>query len=181
MRKKIKIYTPDHEERLRRQREKRHQRKLEERKVKAIERNKEYLDSIGYGQEKIFLVLGNTYSIKENLKDAGARFSRQLNGWFFTKDNQDYDTVDLETKKLIEYNDIGEASLAFRKDTLEYIKSRINFNKPKSNYIGEVGDKVELELIFLASFIFEHEFGATFINKLQDLDGNIAVWKTGKI
>ena len=49
--------------------------------------------------------------------------------------------------------------------------------KPKTHF-GTIGDRVELELVLVATPGFNTQFGYTTINKMADKDGNLFVWKT---
>ncbi|MFV1457472.1 hypothetical protein, partial [Bacillus mycoides] len=47
-------------------------------------------------------------------------------------------------------------------------------------YIGEIGDKLELSLTVMVSIELEGMYGYTYINKMKDEQGNLVVWKTQK-
>lgn len=61
-----KEYTPEHEEKLRAQREKAREKKLAEERAKADELNAEFYRKNGFDQDgNMWIALGNTYEIKE--------------------------------------------------------------------------------------------------------------------
>ena len=55
-----------------------------------------------------------------------------------------------------------------------YIKK----DKVISQYVGEIGKKETLKLTFISVYAFEGFYGMTFINRFQDENGNIVIWKT---
>ena len=52
--------------------------------------------------------------------------------------------------------------------------------KAKSNFYGNIKDKIEKELTLQKVFTFETDFGLCRIYKFVDVEGNIFVWKTSK-
>ena len=52
--------------------------------------------------------------------------------------------------------------------------------KAKSNFYGNIKDKIEKELTLQKVFTFETDFGLCHIYKFVDVEGNIFVWKTSK-
>lgn len=69
-------------------------------------------------------------------------------------------------------------------EVVHYVKSRQEEYAPKSssNYVGEIGDKVELRLTLVGEFYYETHItyrGEThWIYKFEDSDGNMYVWNT---
>jgi len=47
-----------------------------------------------------------------------------------------------------------------------------------SGYIGEIGQKIQVELKFVACHSFETQWGTTDILKFLDAEGNVFIWKT---
>lgn len=180
MQAKRKIYTPEHAEKLRKQREKRAEKKLQERREKAKEENKIQLAKWGYHTGKIYTVLGDTYSIKEELKEKGAEWGGRTLGWYFSEKNYEYETVELEVSELVWYNDLGEVLQRDPNEYKEYVKQAKKGLEKESEWVYEVGEKIETELKILNSFEIETAFGWSCINKLADSEGNIFIWKTAK-
>lgn len=176
-----KIYTPEHEEKLRIRREKRHQKKIEEIKAKASERNKEKLVEWGYDKEFIYMVLGDTFPIREDLKEKGA-FYISLLGWYFAEKPSDYQTAEIMVSRLIWFNDLGEVYRKDDEEIIQFIKNVRLENEYQSQYVGEVGERIEIELNFIAGFWLEsyNHYGSPCINKMKDQQGNIFIWKTGR-
>lgn len=49
-----------------------------------------------------------------------------------------------------------------------------------SEYVGNVGDKIDMELTYERSFWFETPYGFTAYHMFRDSDGNLFKWKTSK-
>lgn len=182
---KRKIYTVKHAEKLRKQREKREEKKRQERMSQAEENNKSILAEWGYDQEKIHVVVGDTFSIKDELKEAGAHWGDKVIGWYFSEKPAKWETFELEVKNLIEYNNLGEVHKKGKvweggyEELVSYVNNARKKITPESNWIGEAGERKDLELKIISSFGIETSFGWSCINKLQDAEGNIFIWKTG--
>lgn len=54
-------------------------------------------------------------------------------------------------------------------------------NKIESNYVGNVGDKIVLDLEFKKQFEFFSQYGTTYIYLFNDDNGNTLTWKTSKL
>src|SRR5690606_8401736 len=104
---KRKIYTPENRAKLDAKQAKRD---AAAEAVKEAERaaKKPEIDALiekqliekGYNQEKIYVVLGNTFAIKDELKAKGAKFSGRFRSWFFTEPTDEFETYELETKRI---------------------------------------------------------------------------------
>ncbi|WP_333980521.1 hypothetical protein [Bacillus pumilus] len=175
---KRKIYTPEHEEKLRKQREKREEKKRQERIAKAPEFNAEKLEQLGYHTGKIFSLLGDTFQIKDELKDKGARWGGRTLGWYFPKKLSEYEMLELDVSELIEYNLFGEVQEKHPEDYRDYVNGLKKNLEPESNWVGEVGKRQDFALTILSSFEIETQFGWSCINTLKDDEGNKFVWKT---
>ena len=173
-----KEYTPEYAEKL-----------AERRKQKAIkkapERNREFFKRYGFDESgRAWVVVGNTFDIKDDLKTAGAKFDHFI-GWHFDRADNGFDCFEISIADIGIKNDIEEWNFC---DTCE-IESFITekqaeciSTKSTSQYIGSVGDKLSVSVIFVSVFSYETHFtyyGEThYIYKFTDENGNIIVWKT---
>lgn len=57
-------------------------------------------------------------------------------------------------------------------------EKKIMKNANTTEYIGNVGDKVELELKYVSCRVYDGHYGATFYHNFQDDNGNIVIWKS---
>ncbi|KLA04770.1 hypothetical protein B4086_5728 [Bacillus cereus] len=178
---KRKIYTPEHAEKLKRQRERRAEKKrlayIEERKEKIPEINSKKLNEWGFQNLKIYVVLGNTYKYKDELREAGAKYKDVLT-WYFSERPSKWETTEIDVMELIAVDEYGEFSLKSVEELRGIVNGKREIKEWVSEYVGEVGETVEKVLEFEKSFTFSNDFGYVTINRLRDDKGNLFVWKT---
>lgn len=178
---KRKIYTPEHAEKLKKQRERRAEKKrlayIEERKEKIPEINSKNLNKWGFQNLYIYVVAGNTYKWKDKLKEGGANYKDALN-WYFSERPSEWETTEIDVMELIDVDDYGEFSLKPVEELREVLNGKMDIKEWVSEYVGEVGETVEMLLSFEKSYTFSNDFGYVTINKLRDDKGNLFVWKT---
>ena len=175
-----KEYTPEYAEVLR-------QRRLKKARAKAPEVNAKILEKLGMNAEgKTWVVMGNTFEIKDELKEAGAKYSNRF-GWHFDHEDNGYDCIVVSIEEIAERDaDTDVWDLYEEWFTIQLIKEKKNANAPKtaSEYIGNVGDKVEMVLTFVQEYTYETNFTyygeIQHIYKFADENGNTVVWKTSK-
>lgn len=161
--------------------------KLEERRIarekkKAPEKNAKFFREEGFNEEGfMWIVLGDTFKIKEELKAAGARFSYKFL-WHFDHEDNGYPCVKISIEDVAEKNIVD---LWILDDYVwEYIEDLRKKNAPKteSEYIGEIGEKFDGDVVLSKIHTYTTHFtyyGEThYIYKFTDADGNTIVWKT---
>lgn len=171
-----KIYTPEYAAKLKAKRVARY-------KAKAPERNEKKLWTLGFDNGSIHVVLGDTYSIKENLKADGARFS-PIFGWFFAAKVAHYATIEVKVDDVFDMND-ATGDLELKSDSKEIIENMKAAAMPsKSDHLYNVGDKVELKLVLKRKYAYETHYTyygeLNFLYTFEDASENVYVWKTGK-
>ena len=186
--KQIKKYTPEYAAKLEAKRK-------ERRRAKASEQNEKFFIREGFDHNgETYIVLGNTYKIREELKAAGCKYNDLL-GWHSDTDLTDYPTHHISLHDTIVYegneypilfeNEFGEfyyrVEYLFFHQYLDKIrKEYTNTSKSKAGYFGEIGEKVDLTLKCVAYYGFDTQFGTTFIWKFVDSENHVFIWKTGK-
>ena len=156
-------------------------RRLARAKVKSEETNKRFLDAFGFSADGYaWLVMGDTYSIKDDLKEAGAKFHSDL-GWHFDHEADD-DTIKISVDDVTHKGWAGE--YLFNDDMADYVADLKTKNAPKSDseWIGEIGEKVSIKVEFVGCHSYETHFtfyGETHnIYKFKDEAGNMLIWNT---
>lgn len=174
-----KIYTPEYAAKLA---ERRHARAV----AKAPEVNANFFKKFGMNEEgKAWLVIGNTFQIKDELKEAGARYNDFI-GWHFDHEVSEYPCCEISIEDIAEKDDVGVWNLFDAWWVNKITKELRDANAPKtdSEYVGEIGQKLELKVKYLRYFTFETHFSyygeMNFIYKFADENGNTIVWKTSK-
>lgn len=150
----IKVYTPEYEAKLAEQRAKRHEKQRLQRVAELKEKLPEMLMEKGFNAEgKVYAATGDTYSIKDELKEVGAHWKPRLNSWIFTEPHPEYHTVEISWEEVIEPN--FEGGWLDWKDInpSELIQSKLpKVEKPVSQYVGEVGKRLEAEVTLVDVF-----------------------------
>jgi hypothetical protein len=183
---KFKVYTEEYHKILK---EKRFARKHKE----ALAQNPAWLEKEGFSPEgKTWIVLGKTYEIKDQLKEAGAKFNRTI-GWHFSikPENFPVHEISVDTKTpygepIVETNEYGAYRYNLDHDLVEDYVKDINDKylasiAPETRYVGEVGDKVSFEEVTGKCVAgFDTQWGVSFIYKFTTPEGDTLVWKTSK-
>lgn len=66
---------------------------------------------------------------------------------------------------------------SYRKSTSHKVS---NHSTNNSNFVGNVGDKLSLKVVYLVSHSYDTRFGTSYIHLFSDDKGNIFKWSTGK-
>lgn len=183
----VKEYTPEYRAKLDAQAKKR----AEKRRQKQISEYAANLPTLiqrkGFNEEgKIFLVIGDTYPIREELRGAGAKWCGELQGWIFTQPTEEYTTVEFTAEECLNFN--PEGGTIWWKGYGE-LKPVIEGKLPKedklvSEYVGTVGEKLDIEVTFSKMFSYERQafrgWGTEWVGifKFVDDNGNILIWNT---
>lgn len=176
---KWKEYTPEYAKKLA-------DRRLAKARKKAPETNAKFLEQMGMSADgKAYIILGDTFAMKDELKNAGAKFNRLL-GWHFDHDDNGYDCFELSIDQIAEKDENTYVWELFEDwHILQTIKELKDAHAPKtdSEYVGEVGKKVELNAEYVKCYMFETHY--TYSGELNFIykfvtNGNTLTWKTGK-
>ena len=185
----FKVYTPEYEKKLEEQRAKREAKRIAKMKDEAPERNAEILAKHGFNENgETFVILGNTFEIKDELKAAGCKFDYVL-GWHSPKMLDGHNLLKLTAEDVFEKNAIDTYIQTTERDAdvMDKIKAandELARRNDTSEYIGEIGKRMELTLTLERRTWFETESYAgygmttTWIHCFKDEHGNVLVWKT---
>lgn len=172
-----KEYTPEYAAKL-----------AERRKAKAIkkapEANRKFFEKAGFNADgKTYVVIGDTYAIKDALKAAGAAWCDSI-GWHFAANNSEYNTFELDISDIAEKNEVGVWQMYPYADAYGIVKAMKDEHAPKtaSEYVGNIGDKITATVMLVGIYKYKTHFtyyGETnYIYKFVDENGNTLVWKT---
>ena len=186
----VKEYTPEYQEELDKKRAERNLKKLKEQqeraKANAPKNNQIFFKKNGFNSDgEIYFFLGDTYSMKEQIKSVGGKFNYAY-GWYIDHEVEGFDLLMLTADEICGKNAYGEYIDILRDDVdLNALKKQAwkeVTNVPESEYYGEVGQKVDLELTYVDRFNYETNF--TYrgeihtIFKFVNNAGQIFVWNT---
>lgn len=185
----FKEYTPEYAAKL----EERRSKAREKKRLERIEQIKNKLPEIyqdhGFSSEgKIYVVTGNTYEIREELKAAGAKWFSALKSWGFTEDTDKYPTVQISFDECYTVDmETGCVNWNYETGNEDLIKSKMPKveNSLESSFIGSIGDKLDQVVTFVRYFEYERDSYSGWgkeiarIYKFVDEHGNILIWNTG--
>ena len=184
--KEVRLYTEKELESMERANERARQKKAEEREAKmkaefAGNRIK-WLDENGFNADEVTYVYAgaDSYQIKDELKDAGFRFSSTLKWHKATRDEKYADNlIEVKLSDLAQWSAWGKAS--FNVDAQKIVEEKIAAVQPKSTseWIGEVGDKVkDIKVQLIRKYSMDGRWGMTTLYSFKDESGNILNWWT---
>lgn len=154
-------------------------RRLAKARKTAPERNAKYFKANGFSEDgETWVVMGDTYAIKDQLKAAGCKWNNIL-GWHFDHETE-FNTVKVDKSDIMDEAADGTFFLMDSDYLIRFINELKAEHAPKteSEYVGNIGDKVEMALTFKADYSFDTQFGLAIIYKFADQDGNTITWKT---
>lgn len=151
-----------------------------QRKANIIRNNENFKKDKFFGAETLHVVsMDNTFTIKEELRSQGARWSGSFQRWCFTTAQEEYATVEIAFEDVVIVNEFGGYEMI--DNCKDAVTKMVHPNEPiiESNYVGNIGDRLSLELTVERIHSFEGAFGETYIYNMVDAEGNIFVWFTG--
>ena len=170
----IKVPTPEHAAELDRKREERAFKK-------AMDSYPERMKKAGFGTEGdeyvVYRVKGETFSKKEQLKELGCRFNRQL-GWYSAKslEEEGFKCQRFTSQQVLSV----EPPLIEWKDVAD-VKNLYDDKKVDCGvWIGEIGEKIFRKMCLLRAYPISSRFGDSMSYYFEDENGNHFKWLTQK-
>lgn len=163
-------------------------RRLEKAKKQRPQRDAKFFSDNGISSDGCaWMVLGNTYEIKEDIKASGGKYS-EIIGWHFDHEVSGFDTYKLTKEDMFcedylgyNWNVCGENTIY---DIVNCIRNEYeNSHKCESvnSYVANIGDRLDFNLKLISSYCFESSFGISYIYKFNDANNNEIVWKTSTV
>lgn len=150
----------------------------EEKKLEAEnQRQKEFKKFLEENPITYICIDKKSYDERENLKAVGYRWIGQ--NWV-GQEKTDLESIEVETKKVVEsINEYGKLvyNIVAIKEAIENHKRKSS----RSEYVGNVGEKVDTEVIVEKMIMFESRYGYIHLYIMKDTEENILVWKTSKL
>ena len=183
----VKVMTDEHYQKLEDKRLAKIQKKHDEKVANSEKLNKEFALSHGFNEEGFAWVVfgtdGNTYNLRFELKEKGAKFFSNGNAWYFTEPKEEYNYIKVSIEDCYEKDDCGcfinlmKGGMA---DVIFAKKEEIRLASAKNvEYFGNVGDKVaDVEVTFTKFVQFETMYGIMEIYTFEDDEHHVFVWKT---
>lgn len=188
------VYTTEEREKMDAAAAAKKEREFEKQKAEAPAKRQAWLDKYNISNGIVLIVAGcNTYNIKDELKEKGAKFYSGL-GWFFGTDTAPNEISDpnaflfqYDIEKLMYWNEVGGGPY-FLDGALDEMKADIkqtiaSRNKETSNsqFVGEIGERLRnMKATFVSSRYFEGNWGGSFVYTFE-VNNNIFTWFTQKV
>ncbi len=172
-----KEYTPEYQAKLDAARKKRWEKKHQE----IIESRKKELET-RFTEGKIFIVLGNTYNRKDQIKLDGGHFNN-IHKWYFDHYVDGYELFPVEIEKAFETDADGIIDL---KQPIKIELPKIE-TEQKSEWVGSVKERISVKVKIINCYEYERKvfngYGteAARIYTFEDELGNKFVWYTTSI
>lgn len=175
--------TPEYEAKLAAKRLAKQEAKLAEQKAHADEANAAFFQQQGFNADgKTWVVLGNTFEVKDQLKEAGCKFTGIL-GWHTDHQLEGYDMLEVDVNECYDkdYAGIYRWNL-WKNDGLEAkikeASQKAIASRSKSQHVGNVGDRIQIKATVTGFHWYTTQFGDVNIYTFTDIFNNVFVWKT---
>lgn len=182
--KTVRLYTKSEFENMEKAnekaREKRQAEQEERMKREFAHRRQIWLETNGFNEnEETYIVLGNSYSIKDQLKEAGWRYNGQLRRWMKGEQTgvpAGYEVLKISAAEIIEFSAWGEGHFfSDAKNIIDSYEKKIIPEEP-SEWIGEIGKRITISVTLVRIGSYQNQYGISNIYNFKDENGNILVW-----
>jgi hypothetical protein len=180
--KEVRLYTEQEFERMEAANERARQKKAEEqeKKMKAEfeEKRLAWLEKNNFSADGYtYIITGDSYSIKDELKAGGWRFDPVIKWHKADPTGYEDRVIKIYVEDCFEGSAWGDYH--YKTGSKDYIDNLLAAAQPQveSNWIGEVGDKVSnLTVQLVRKYTMDGKYGVTTLYGFQDKDGNIINW-----
>lgn len=183
LQKEIRLYTDAEFERMEKANEKareKRQAEQEEKMQREFAHKKEvWLKTNGFNEnEETYIVLGNSYEIKDALKEAGFHFNGILKRWMRGEDTDMLinPTIKVNANEIVEFSAWGEGHfLSNAKEIVDAYEKELIPEEP-SEWVGEIGKRMNFTVSLERKGGFQGKYGYSNIYTFKDREGNILTW-----
>lgn len=176
--------TPEYEAKLEERRQVKQAKQQAEHLAKLNENRVKWLTSHGFTADGLtYIFLGDTYKLKDQLKELGAKFNISI-GWHIDHEVNGFQFITANIHELGKETYNGYEITAVRAEwDAKKKQALIDLGITKqSSYVGEIGKRLKLKVKYIRSSWFESSFWGnvvtTYIHKFVDTDNNVFIWKT---
>lgn len=138
----------------------------------------EWLEKEGFNDNlTTFVVTGDSYSIKEELKAAGFRFNNHLK-WHRATPGE-FPCIEIKAEEVLDFSAWGTGS--YHADAQKVVQDKLDALKPKSTseWVGEEKDRITDLLVTVKNIHrYESRYGYGRIYTFEDENSNIIKWFT---
>ena len=136
-------------------------------------------EQLGFDKGPITLISGNTKDLTDWLTNIGAQYHK-LFGWYLTSAAGPIDPIpEGITLHNLEWTKISINNKYLRPDQeIVEIVSSIKYGESRSQFVGNVGEKISKILYIKKVVKLNTRYGETNMHIMQDADENIYIWMT---
>ena len=148
--------------------------------VKTIQQPKSPKLAMGFYNDFITIFKGNTYEIKDWLKEHDAKYNKTI-GWYIPGDKLVPDIYPNDVQPITLYWDaITEDGIQPKSDSeiKAVVESLIYDRDENSQFVGEIGEKVTAYVTCERVVNMMGYYGPSTIYTFHDNDGNVYAWTT---
>lgn len=175
----VRIYTEKEKAQADKAKERAAARKEEQRQKYLAAAKDKWLEKNGFNEDGTTqMAIGDTYSIKDDLKSAGFKFNSTL-GWHAPKADR-FECITVKFDDIYSWD--YEAGKPFVKEGMDEKLKGLRQPKIESNsqFVGEIKERLyNMEVTFVGFHQVDTRYGLTNLFKFEDADGNIFTWWTG--
>lgn len=159
------------------------------RKAEFLSKHLQSLANNGFNSEgQTFLFLGDTFSRKDEIKEAGGKYSTSI-GWHIDHKIDGFHFLEVHVHEVACTDDWGVIHITAERSEWDFKKKKaLKELEGDAGFFGTVGQKVQIELELVRTSSYEVRFakgmwGTTtnYIHIMKDSDGHIFIWKTSKV
>lgn len=183
--KEVRLYTEKEYNAMNRSKE----RAAEKRKAEQEQKMKEnyahkkevWLQTNGFSADGVtYIVIGDSYSIKDELKEAGFHFNGGLRRWMRgSAEGYEDKVIKFNLEDLFEISAWGEGHpLKEAKAKVDAAEAATLQTKP-SEWIGEVGKRIPATQVTLKrTYYYENQYGVNTVYTFETENGSVITWFT---
>lgn len=181
----IKVMTDAHADKLDAKKQKRQEAKIQDYIAHTKEINASFLAKEGFNADgKAWVVIKTGFVKKEfadQMKELGAK-KINFNIYIFSHKVDGFDCIEIDAEDCMDKDMYGGYN-GFKSAYLGNLLVQVQEKErqalaEKSAYFGEVGQKVELDLVFKNLFFYETQFGGMCLYIFEDAEGHQFKWNT---
>lgn len=183
-RKDVRVYSQKEYEAMERRKQRATEKKERELEEKRKNAQAKWFASNGFTEEGItYILAGNTFSIKDELKARGWKFDGTFK-WHGAEPITDYPQfplVKILFSNIAEWDFINQCP-EFKAGAADVISRALQqaFPPSTSNFVGEIGERIfELPVTYISCYGYDTRFGYSQSFRFETEEGDIIKWSTG--
>ena len=147
--------------------------------VKIIQPKKSQKDALGFTNGYITIFKGNTYAHLDWFKQSIARYTRNWGWYIVSTEDVPADLPEGIEPIRLNWEDVSDDGITVKdEDKVKAFVETLIFEPGTSEYVGNVGQRMELTLTVTNAIELDGNYGRSMMHIMEDEDGNVFVWST---